>query len=495
MGQPPHNRPLIGLLHSWRQDRLLRQVLKNSAYLFSSGGIAAALGMLQGIFAVRLLGADGYGLVSGTVIVFASNIHRLFSFRMSEMVVRYLRQALADGNKAQAAAVVQIAAAIEALTSLLAYLVLLGLAPLAARYFAKDPATLPFFVIYGAVLLSNLVYETSTGVLQALRRFDRIAVVNLAQSIVTALLIGLIFWTQQMLHWADPQSAALAVLLAYLAGKTLAGLALPILAFQRLRQELGPAVFLLPTAVVFTDPHSPLPTPHSPLPTAYSLLSTLKTAPLGEMLRFAISTNLSGTINLIVRDSETLLISFFMNTSAAGYYRLAQSFIALVVTPIDPLIAPTYTEITRTIAQHDWRSTRRLLKRVSILAAGWTGAAALGLGLAGWAVIPWLYGAEMFPAYWVLMVLLLGYGVANTFQWNRPLLLALGKPAFPLIVAALAGLLKTLLSITLLPVAGYLAEAVILSAYFVVSVGVLVWRGLTLIQHQESDENRLHHRL
>jgi hypothetical protein len=43
------------------------------------------------MFAVRLLGADGYGLVSGTVIVFASNINRLLSFRMNEVVVNFGR--------------------------------------------------------------------------------------------------------------------------------------------------------------------------------------------------------------------------------------------------------------------------------------------------------------------------------------------------------------------------------------------------------------------
>ena len=75
-------------LQSWWQDGLLRGVLKNSSYLFSSNTVAAGLSFLQGIFATRLLGIDGYGLVSATIIVFVSNIHSLLSFRMSETVVR-----------------------------------------------------------------------------------------------------------------------------------------------------------------------------------------------------------------------------------------------------------------------------------------------------------------------------------------------------------------------------------------------------------------------
>jgi hypothetical protein len=37
-------------------------------------------------------------------------------------------------------------------------------------------------------------------------------------------------------------------------------------------------------------------------------------------------------------------------------------------------------------------------------------------------------GGEYLPALPVILVLLAGYGFANVFFWNRPLLLAFGKP-------------------------------------------------------------------
>ena len=169
-------------LQSWWQDGLLRGVLKNSSYLFSSNTVAAGLSFLQGIFATRLLGIDGYGLVSATIIVFVSNIHSLLSFRMSETVVRFTASALKEGRKDQAAALVKTAGLLEASTSVLAYLVLLLLAPLAGRYLGKDLSTTSLFTFYGLALLANLLFETSTGVLRAARRFDRIAQVNLGQS-------------------------------------------------------------------------------------------------------------------------------------------------------------------------------------------------------------------------------------------------------------------------------------------------------------------------
>ena len=69
-----------------REDVLVKRVIRNSSYLFSSNTISAALGLAQGIFVTRLLGSTGYGLLA-IVMDFASNTNTLLSFRMSEVVV------------------------------------------------------------------------------------------------------------------------------------------------------------------------------------------------------------------------------------------------------------------------------------------------------------------------------------------------------------------------------------------------------------------------
>ena len=71
-------------LARWREDNLLRRVLRNSSYLSSSNAVSGALGLLQGILATRLIGVDGYGLVTATIVTFASNVNNLLSFRMSD---------------------------------------------------------------------------------------------------------------------------------------------------------------------------------------------------------------------------------------------------------------------------------------------------------------------------------------------------------------------------------------------------------------------------
>ena len=92
----------------------------------------------------------------------------------------------------------------------------------------------------------------------------------------------------------------------------------------------------------------------------------------------------------------------------------------------------------------------------------------------------------MAPAYPCLVILLLGYGVANVMNWNRPLLLALGQPNYPLMVAAVTGAIEIILLFLFVPSGGYLIGAAIFSAYLAVSVLINVARGLSILKRNEA---------
>jgi len=463
---------MLNMLRTWWQDKLLRGVLKNTSYLFSSNTISAALGMFSSIFVTRLLGVNGLGLVA-TVQTFASNINRLLSFRMSEVVVKYLGQTLAVGqkddaesiqasdgviqkttNNLQAAAIVKGIGLVEAATSILAYLVLLLLTSWAARLLAKDPSVAFLFPFYGLMLIANLVYETSTGVLQAHKRFDRLAIINTIQSIITFILILVAFLLKR---------GVVEVLSAYLLGKTFAGVAISISAIVQMNQTLG---------------------------RGWWSTSLKQVKEWRDIFGFAINTNLNGTVNLVTRDNALLYLSYLSPANVAqsyvGYFKLGLSIINFITLPIDPFTWPTYTEITRTIALRQWQKTRSLLKRVSSIAGVWTLAATAGIALLGWWLIPLVYGPSTAPVYPVVLILLVGYGTANILNWNRPLLLAFGKPSYPLFVALAVGVIEILLILWLVHGSGYLIMSAILAGYLGVSVGITAWRGWREIRDHEA---------
>jgi len=432
-----------------REDPLLQRVVRNSSYLFSSNTVSAALNVLQGIFIVRLLGDSGYGLLV-IVMDFASNTNRLLSFRMSEVVVKYVGEALAQENKERAAALVKGIGITEAVTSVLAYLVLLALSVWGAQTFADNVSVVYLFRFYGLFLLANLIYETSVGVLQTTNQFKRVAYANFYQSIATTFLIITVF----VLNFG-----IFGILTAYLIGKTIAGIMIVVFAVRELDNKLGYRWIRTP-------------------------LSLIKD--WNSILRFAFSTNLNGTINLFARDNIRLYLAVFLSDAQVGYFKLAASLVNLVMLPIDPFIGPTYAEMARTIAQRQWQATRRLLKQVSAIGGIWTLIAGGGLIALGWWIIPFLYSSKMSPAYPCLVILLIGYTFANVMNWNRPLLLALGQPNYPLMVAAFTGAIEVILLFIFLPNGNYLVGAAIFSAYLAISVSWNVLRGLTLIKREEA---------
>ena len=447
---------LPNLLSIWREDSLLRRVVKNSSYLFSSSTIGMALAILQSVLAARLLGVAAFGLL-GMVMSFATSINRLLSFRIGELVVKYGGEYVAQNQKERAAAVLKAAALTEIGTSASAYLLLYLFAPLASQYIIKDPAATIFVRFYAVALLSNFVTGTSAALLQIGDHFRSQAAIALVQNILTAGLITYAYFFGGDIWF---------ILSAYLIGKVFYGFAFLIWGMRRANELLGRGWMRAP----------------------FNLLP-----PKQEFWSFAFSSNLSGTVNLVSRDSEILWLGFLLpgevGKLAAGYYKTALAVINLILMPIDPFIATTFPEIARTVGEKAWGRLRSLLKRLTAISAAWTFAVSIVLLFAGEWLISAFYGAEYAPAAPAALVLLVGFGMANILYWNRPLLLSLGLPTYPLKVMALVGLAKIGLSFLLVPRFGYIAQAALMSAFFVVSVGLIVWKGMREIETQAQHPN------
>ncbi len=427
------------------EDRILTRVLKNTGYLFSATSLGLILSLIQSIFAARLLGVAAFGLV-GIITSFVSNVNRLFSFRMGEFIVRYLGKELTEDNRHKAGAVVKVAMLTEALTSVAAFAVLLLLAPWGAKYIAKDMQVLPMIQLFAVSILAKMISETSLGVLQITNHFRTQAVINLIQSVITALLILLAFLLDGSIYF---------VLSAYLVGKIMLGISPALLAFYYLPRHLQPGWWRTPVSVL---------------------------PPFKEMAQYALSTNLSGTVKMVASESEPLWVGFFLDQQAVGLYKLALSIVNPLMMPITPFITTTFPEMTRSIVARLWSQLRRLLKRVTLISASWTMMVILVMLVFGRWLIRLFYGVEFVPAYPATMILLLGFGFANIFFWNRSLLLSFGKANIPLYVLLAAAVVKIALAFWVVPRWGIIGESMLLSAYLIISTGMLVLIGLRMIR-------------
>jgi O-antigen/teichoic acid export membrane protein len=281
-------------------------------------------------------------------------------------------------------------------------------------------------------------------------------VLNVLQSLATLLIISGIFLYHEILQpGSDP---LLAVILAYLAGKTLGAVGLTAAALIEATRAWGGSWWRAPLR---------------------SLRSQAR-----ELVGFGVNTNLSATINLVNKDAEILWVSFFRGPLEAGYYKLALALANIVQMPVAPLPQATYPELAREVSRSQWDNVRAVLRQGSQMAGGYSALTTTGLILLGMHLIRLVYGAEFLPAYPALVILLVGFLFANTFYWNRISLLALGQPGYPTRVNFAAAILKIGLAFLLLPRFGYLGSAALLSGYYIFSITLNVRKTRQILQQQ-----------
>ena len=437
----------MSLLSKLENDPLLSKVLRSSGALFSTNTISLGLSVIQGSLAARLLGLEGFGLL-GIVMVYAATVNSIFSFRMSELVVRYGGEYLGKGENDKASAIMKAAGLIEAIVSLLAFLAVALTAGLAEHYLTETPGAAWMFTVFAIGLLANFNTETSTGILQVTNKIKLQGTINLVQSIVTVIIIVAAFLLKGTLP---------IILGAYLLGKIILGLGMFFVAQLQLHRVLGRAWWRVP-------------------------LPMLKSS--RELIRFAISSNISATIIKIFRESELLWVALFLPTDDVGLYRAAYIIVGFLAIPADPLISATFPEINRLVVQKAWPRLKDFLRKITTISFAYNLALGLGLIVFGRWVIQFYSGIKFIPAYPALVALTIGLVFNYTLFWNRPLLLSLGLPDFPIWVTLTVGMIKVGLAFWLVPKYGIVAAGALLSFYYIASVGIMALRGVKEISAQ-----------
>jgi O-antigen/teichoic acid export membrane protein len=410
-----------------KENPVLRKIVKNFSYLLSGNIISSFLSMIQGIFSIRILGVIGFGQL-GTVTVFATTINKLTSFRMAELVIKYVGLFHETGEHKKAAAVFKIAALVELFASFFAFILIWLLAPIGAEYFAKDANLTNWFIIYGLVVLANMITETSKGLLLFFDRYRRMAILNVAQSVITLLLIIIAWWQNYGLY---------GVLLGYLVGKVINAIGLAIASQVVAAQQWGNRWWKTPLNIL---------APHKK-----------------ELVRFGINTNINGTLSLISRDSSLLWVSYFTNPEQAGYYKFALALANYIQIPMAPMPQATYPELARAVAHRKWKEFRYIIKQGSRLGGVYSLSVALGLVIFGRLLIRVVYQPEFLPTYSGLLIMLVGIVFANTFYWGRSALLSLGLADHATKINVLVTIVTVVGFIFLLPTLGFIGASLLMS--------------------------------
>jgi O-antigen/teichoic acid export membrane protein len=433
---------LIQKLDFFWDNPIMKRIITNSAILFSANGLKAILSVIQGVLIFRVIGLNGTGLLA-TITSFTNSANRLASFRINEFVVKYVREFEEKNQPEKAAAAFKLAILFELIGAIIAVLLINYFALWGANVLAKDWAHIPnlsdWFIAYSVVALLNFMYDSASGLLQVFNRFNRIAQISVIQGVLSLLLV----------IWAFYINASIPVFLAiYIFGKLILSVSTTTLAIIAATKHWGKQWLLAPISSLWPQKK--------------------------DILTFVISTNVSGSISLVAKDSESLWISGFLDTTATGFYNIALKFIVIMQMPVIPLSSTTYPELTREISNRNWDAVIRTLKKGSLLAGLYTGPLILGLIIFGKFILKLMYGIKSLPAYPILVILLIGYLFSNVFFWNRIALLALNRPAYLTTVNFIGMVIKVVGIVIYVPIYGVLLFAALLSGYYIFTVSLAV---------------------
>jgi O-antigen/teichoic acid export membrane protein len=431
-------------------NETIRRIVGNAGYLVSAQGVTMMISFLQNILVLRIIGPAEYALIKN-MQTFANNANRLTSFRINEMVVSYVRSYEEQGEREKAIAVYKLAGMMEIFGAVLAFVLIWLLAPWGAAFFGNAPETLPLWLLFGTVVLLNFLLESSTGLLQALNHFREFALINASQSLVALVLVLLVYFRME--------GNLFDILMVFYLSKAFNAIAFTAIGLRTARHNWGAGWWRVKVSSLKPD--------------------------LRGILGFSFNTNLTNTISLITRDSESLWVSSIMGLESAGYYIFALNIAKLLQQPILYLANTVYPELSREIARKRWQETKDILARVSRLGVIYSLPIIGLLALAGKPMIAWLYEPKWLPAYPLMMILVSGFSFEGGLIWNRVAMLALKRAAFPTLINLLGLGLKIGIIYMLVGPYGEAAFAWAMVAYMVLTVGGTALRGVWDINRRE----------
>jgi O-antigen/teichoic acid export membrane protein len=401
-----------------------KRLLRASAWLFTGNSVGLGLGFLQMVVVARVLGPRDYGLLA-LVMTYPATVNQVLDSRAWEAATNYLVRYRAEADLVKAAALAKLCYIIDAVTGLLALLLVTVTSPWAARVLLKDEALAGLLVAFGLTLLAGAPTGTSMVLLRVSGRFRAVALQNTISAVVrfVAVLTALfLVGTVQSVVWAYVAATAASAVVALWSGASGA-------------RSLG----LGGLGRIFAAPLGPL------------------RSDLRGITRFLSVTNVNGLLKVAQRQGDVLLVGYLLGPASAGFVRLARSFSDILNLPVAPVYEASYPAFASL-----WRHGRigeltRLARRVTMSSTvlGLAGACVLVVGAD--LIVRLTAGPQYAPAVLPLQIFAVAMGIAVSTSIWHPLLLAVGRPERSLLAMATGVVVQLVILLLGLPSLGIVA--------------------------------------
>ena len=423
------------------------RVLRNSAWIFTSGGVTAVLSFFYLAIITRTLGPALFGAFA---LILSTNrlTVALLRFETWQTIVHFGIKHLESGDTRKFASLAWLCIAIEVTGGLIGTVVIFFILRAMGSYFSWDPSLIQTAQIVAAILML-CPRSSARGIL---RSYDRFRDGALADSMI-------------------PIGRMIGCLLVLAFAPTLQNF-LIVWAFS----EVLSTVFYWG----LVSRNAPL---EKPVIRPGFVANTVREN--SGFLPFFVNTNLLNSISMLREHAIVIVVGFFVSVESAGLFRLANQLATAVVRISDIFARPLFTELSRIYSSGDFARLSSLFYRSLRMSAIAGAGIIVLLILLGKPFIELMAGNEFLAAYPLLVWMggatglrLMGLGLDPLLQASGKSHLSLGVGLGALVVIAIG------LSV-LLPAYGATGAAITMFIAALATLAALLIIGLRVVKQMK----------
>lgn len=295
---------------SWYRQKDVSERYRSIFHLLAGNFFGTVIGLASFALTARALGPADYGILA-LCFTYTRAIERLVSFQSWQPLIKFGAKALQEENQDALRSLLKFGLLLDLGAAFLGFLLAVALIVLASPLIGVSPEGRTLALLY-CLVLPFQVSGMPTAVLRLFGRFSALAYGQVISSLVRLLLCGI----GLVLSWG-----LLEFTLMWAAIQIGAALGMNVLAFLELRRRGVGGVLSSSTRGMSER--------------------------FPGLWRFAFSANLSLTIRSSAFEFDTLLVGYFADPAAAGFYHIAKRIGRLGLQAGSQVQAVTFPELAK----------------------------------------------------------------------------------------------------------------------------------------------------
>lgn len=320
-------------------------------------------------------------------------LNNFFDFRVWETATKYIGTFWTNGEREKTLSMIKLSYTVDILSGILAFIIAVVTAKVAGAHLIHSPQAHMFIWIYALSLLIDTANQTSDAILRVFDRFRRIAFVSSFSYFFRLVLISILLYLGMGIK---------GVLFSY-AVSSFVGSSIRFLVISKTLEENGLERWWRSSLSLIRDKWK-------------------------EIAWFLGNTSLMGTLDM-TNDNllGVLVLGYYSGKEGAAYYKIARSFVKIMIQLIDPLYEAIYPELVKMFNLGTIGEIRKLLKTsTKSVSKIMVPISIIIFALSGY-LIELIFGKKYLPSSNTLRIVTIAILIPQITFWTSPVLLTFGK--------------------------------------------------------------------